>query len=229
MHLLDDPRAERLSPSARRLLRRPRPRYRGHLHRYAAPIFLAVGIALTIGADGRRETLSMGVYVLGTTAMLAVSALVHLRDWPIERVELMVRLDHSAIFLMFATTATPIALLGLDAPVSGWLIGVTWVGATVGIVAEWIPVHPPAGVMNGAYLVLGWSMLAFTPWMISALTASQVGLLLGGGAAYTLGAIVVGARWPDPWTDSFGYHEIWHVFVVLAVVLHTAMVMSLAL
>ena len=54
------------------------------------------------------------------------------------------------------------------------------------------------------------------------------GVLLGGGAAYTVGAIVVGARWPDPWTDSFGYHEIWHVFVVIAASLHTAMAVSLA-
>lgn len=186
-----------------------------------------VGIGLTIGADGIRATVAMGIFSVGTSAMLGVSALVHVRDWPIERVELLVRLDHSAIFLMFATSPTPIALLALDAPVSGWLLGVAWIGASVGIIAEWIPIHPPSGVMNAAYLVLGWSMLAFIPWMISALTVAQVVLLLAGGAAYTTGAIVVGARWPDPWPESFGYHEIWHVFVVVAVVLHVAMAISL--
>lgn len=183
---------------------------------------------LTVGADGNRATIAMAIFSLGNTAMLGVSAVVHLRDWPIERVELMVRLDHTAIFLMFATTATPIALLGLDGSVSSWLLVVAWVGAAVGIIAEWVPIHPPAGVMNGAYLTFGWSMVVFVPWMISALTAGQVALLLGGGAAYTVGAIVVGARWPDPWTDSFGYHEIWHTFVVLAVSLHVAMAVSLA-
>jgi hemolysin III len=227
VQLLDDPRAEGLSSSARRLLRRPRPRYRGLLHRYAALASVLVGIGLTIGADGVRATVAMGIFSAGTSAMLGVSALVHVRDWPIERVELLVRLDHSAIFLMFATSPTPIALLALDAPVSGWLLGVAWIGASVGIIAEWIPIHPPSGVMNAAYLVLGWSMLAFIPWMISALTVAQVVLLLAGGAAYTTGAIVVGARWPDPWPDSFGYHEIWHVFVVVAVVLHVAMAISL--
>ncbi len=227
VQLLDDPRADGLSPSARRLLRRPRPRYRGILHRYAAVASLLVGIVVAIGADGPRATFALAFFSLGTTAMLGVSAIVHCRDWPIERVELMVRLDHSAIFLMFATTATPIALLALDAPVSGWLLGVTWVGASIGIIAEWIPVHPPAGVMNGVYLVLGWSMLVFSPWMVSALTLPQVVMLMGGGGAYTLGAIVVGARWPDPWSDTFGYHEIWHVFVVIAVVFHVALAISL--
>lgn len=228
MQLLDDPRADTLSPSARRLLRRPRPRFRGVLHRYAALASIVAGVVLTLGADGNRATLAMAVFSLGNTAMLGVSAIVHLRDWPIERVELMVRLDHTAIFLMFATTATPIAMLGLDGNVAAWMLGVAWVGATLGILAEWTPIHPPAGVMNGAYLVFGWSMFAFIPWLISALTVEQVALLLGGGAAYTVGAIVVGARWPDPWTDSFGYHEIWHVFVVIAVALHVAMAVSLA-
>jgi len=63
--------------------------------------------------------------------------------------------------------------------------------------------------------------------MVSALTLPQVVLLMGGGGAYTLGAIVVGARWPDPWSDTFGYHEIWHVFVVIAVVFHVALAISL--
>ena len=198
------------------------------LHRWAAVASVVVGVAVTSGADGSRATLAMAVFSIGNTAMLGVSAIVHLRDWPIERVELMVRLDHCAIFLMFATTATPIALLGLDPPAAGWLLGVAWTGAVLGIVAEWIPVHPPAGVVNGAYLVFGWSMVVFIPWMITGLTVGEVALLLGGGAAYTLGAIVVGARRPDPWTDTFGYHEIWHVFVVVAVAAHTAMAVSLA-
>jgi hemolysin III len=227
VELLDDPRAVDLSHSARRLLRRPRPRYRGVLHRWAAPLSVPVGVAVTLTADGARATFALAVFSMGVTAMLGVSALVHLRDWPIDRVELMVRLDHTAIFLMFATTSTPIALLALDAPVSGWMFGVAWVGAAAGIAAEWVPFHPPAGVMNGAYLVFGWSMLAFTPWMIASLTAGQLVLLFGGGAAYTVGAVIVGARRPDPWTDVFGYHEIWHVFVVVAVSFHTALAASL--
>jgi hemolysin III len=228
VQLLDDPRAEHLSASARRLLRRPRPRFRGVLHRWAAVASVLAGVVLVVGADGQRATLAMVILSIGNTSMLGVSAIVHLRDWPIERVELMVRLDHNAIFLMFATTATPIAMLGLEGPVSNWLLVVAWTGAILGILAEWTPIHPPAGVMNAAYLTFGWSMVVFVPWMISALSVGEVVLLIGGGAAYTIGSLVVGSRWPDPWTDSFGYHEIWHVFVVLAVVLHAAMGISLA-
>jgi hemolysin III len=225
--LIDDPRAAALSPSARRLLRRPRPRYRGVLHRWAAIAAVPVGIALVAGGDGARARLALAAFAVGTGLMFAVSALVHHRDWGIDRVELMVRLDHSAIFVKFATTVTPLGMLGLDPPASGWLLAIVWTGSILGILAEWVPVHPPRGVMNGLYLALGWSMLIFTPWLFRALTTAELVWLFAGGLAYTVGAVIVGARRPDPWPDTFGYHEVWHVFVVVAVVCHTVMAASL--
>ena len=141
-----------LSSSARRLLVRPRPRYRGVLHRWAALASILVGVVITIRADGTRATVALAVFSVGVFAMLATSALVHSRDWETHQVERLVRLDHSAIFLMFATTGTPLARLGLDAPASTWLLVVIWTGAVLGIVAEWLPVHPPAGIMNAAWV-----------------------------------------------------------------------------
>ena len=217
-----------LSASAVRLLRRPRPRFRGYLHRWAALASIPLGVTLTVLAQGTRAQLSMLVYSLGITAMLGVSAVVHGRDWPARKVELLVRIDHSVIFVMFGTCATPIALLGLDSPVSVLLLAVAWTGALLGIIGVWAPMHPRAGVMNGAYLGFGWSMVVFAPWLIMSLSILESVLLFAGGAAYTLGAVVVGARRPDPWPDTFGYHEIWHVHVVVAIVCHTLLLISLA-
>ena len=197
------------------------------LHLWAAIGSVPLGVALVALADGTRARVSLLLFAIGATLMLGISALVHDREWSVDRVETMVRLDHTAIFLTFATTVTPVAVLGLDPPVSGWLLGLVWVGAVLGVVIEWLPIHPPTGVVNGLYLTLGWSMVVFLPWLVTSLTLAQLGLLLAGGVAYTLGAVVVGARRPDPWTDIFGYHEIWHVFVVLAVLCHAAMAASL--
>ncbi len=226
--LLDDPRAASLSPSARRLLRRPRPRFRGVLHRWAAIASVPLGILLVVGADGARASWSMVIFCFGTSAMLSASAITHARDWPIERVEMLIRLDHSAIFLTFATASFPLAVLAVDAPASGWMLGLAFLGSGVGIAAEWMPFHPPPGVMNAAYLVFGAALLIFTPWLFSALSILDLLLLFGGGAAYVVGAVVVGARRPDPWTDVFGYHEIWHVFVVLAAACHYLLAARLA-
>ncbi len=175
---------------------------------------------MVILANGGRAKGATAVFALGAMVMLGTSAIVHIRDWPRERVELLVRLDHSAIFLAFATSATPIALLALDGSRSATLFCFAWVGTLLGITAEWVPIHPPAGVVNTAYLIFGGSFLGFIPWLWDSLTVPQLILLLGGGAAYALGALIVGSQWPNPWPDSFGYHEIWHVLVIVGVGSH---------
>ncbi len=226
--LLEDPRADSLSPSARRLLRRPRPRYRGVLHRWASLASVPAGAVLVIGADGGRAKFAMLVFSVGALAMLGTSAIVHLRDWPIERVESLVRLDHAAIFLTYATTATPIALLALDGRASTWMLVCTWVGASAGIMLEWAPFHPPAGAVNAIFFAFGGVVPVFSPWLIDAFTLSQGIWFVVGLLTYALGAFIVGARKPDPWTDVFGYHEIWHVFVVVAIGAHYALAIDLA-
>ena len=188
---------------------------------------MPVGVVAAIAADGGRATFSMIVFAIGATIMLGTSALVHWRDWPIERVEMLIRLDHSAIFVMYATSATPIALMALTDRQATFLLGFAYVGALGGIVAEFLPFHPPRGVVNAIYITFGLSFLVFIPWMLDGLTTGQFLLLMVGGAFYAVGAIIVGAQWPDPWTDSFGYHEIWHVFVVVATVLHYALALQL--
>jgi hemolysin III len=226
--LLEDPRADSLSPSARRLLRRPRPRYRGILHRWAALASIPAGAVLVIGADGTRSKIACLFFAFGALAMLGTSAVVHWRDWPIERVESLVRFDHAAIFLTYATTATPIALLALDGNIAMWLLATTWVGATVGIILEWAPFHPPAGVVNTIFFGFGGVVPVFSPWLIDGFTLSQGLWFVAGLLTYALGAFIVGARYPDPWTDVFGYHEIWHVFVVVAIGAHYGLVIDLA-
>lgn len=197
------------------------------LHRWAAVASVPAGVVATALAEGSIETVAMAVFALGTTIMLGTSALVHLRDWPIERVELLIRLDHSAIFVMYATSATPIALMALSDRQATVLLVFAYVGAAAGIIAEFLPFHPPRGLVNTIYLVFGLSFLVFLPWLIAGLSIAQFAWLLGGGAFYAVGSIVVGAQWPDPWTNSFGYHEIWHVFVVCAAGIHFGLAMGL--
>ncbi|MFP5308155.1 MAG: PAQR family membrane homeostasis protein TrhA [Actinomycetes bacterium] len=144
--------------------------------------------------------------------------------WPEHTTELLFRLDHTAIYLAFGGTATPLALLGL----SGWhrtaLLWGLWGAAAVGIVLEWLPFAPPKGFSNGVYLTMGWATMLLLPGLWSTAGVDAVVLLLVGGAFYTVGAIVVGLRRPDPDPLVFGYHEIWHLFVIAAVVAHYTMV-----
>ena len=73
---------------------------------------------------------------------------------------------------------------------------------------------------------MGWAAVAAAPALASHLTRVQLGLIVAGGVAYTVGFPVLLLKRPDPWPRSFGYHEVWHGFTVVAAVLHFGMVAS---
>ena len=74
---------------------------------------------------------------------------------------------------------------------------------------------------------MGWAAVAAAPALGSSLTLGQLALIVGGGLAYTIGFPVLLLRRPDPWPRSFGYHEVWHGFTVVAAALHFGAVVSL--
>ena len=80
---------------------------------------------------------------------------------------------------------------------------------------------PAAASPRGAlYIALGWVSVGATPQLLRELTGAQLVLIAVGGLLYTVGAIFLATNWPDPFPRVFGYHEVWHVLVVAAVVCH---------
>jgi hemolysin III len=219
--------APELSPSFVRLLDRPRPSWRGRLHRWAAAASVPVGIGLVVLAGGTVATYAALVFAVGITTMFGVSAAVHWRAWPSRRYHRLIQLDHTAIFVCCAATATPVALLALDGGARVALMVGMWLGVAIGVVLEWLPFHPPRGVMNTMFLTLGWYPVLFLPALWRGMDGVTFALMVAGGLVYTVGAIVVGAQRPDPSPGVFGYHEVWHLLVIVAVALHCAMVLRL--
>jgi hemolysin III len=217
-----------LSPSVVRMLSRPRPRWRGVSHRWAFVISLPVGVVEIVLAHGSSAKTALAFFAVGASFMFGVSALVHLRPWPVARYHRLIQLDHTAIYVCIAAQAVPVGLLVLQGPLRVTLLAVLGVGAFVGVVLEWLPFHPPKGLMNALFLTLGWFPLVLLPWIYHGTNAVNFALLVVGGALYSAGAFVVGAMRPDPWPATFGYHEIWHVCVIVAVVLHSVMAWRLA-
>lgn len=217
-------RLARSHSTERALATEVRPALRGVSHRVAASLAAPAALWLVVAAPPGRARVAAGVFGACITAMLAASAVVHHRRWSPHVTEVLFRLDHTGIYLAIAGTATPIGMLALH----GWhrdvvLWGV-WAAALVGIAIEWLPFRTPRGVAHTLYLVMGWATVPFLPAIVANRGWVAGALLLGGGVLYTTGAIVVAVGRPDPVPEVFGYHEVWHLLVVLAVVLHYAMV-----
>jgi hemolysin III len=206
-----------------------KPRLRGVSHVYALFVAVVAGVALVVTAPAGVATFAATVYATTLAGMFGASALYHRGDWPPETARRLLQLDHTAIFLLIAGTYTPIALLAVDGPMRVATLVAVWTIAAAGIGFEWMPIPAPRGYVTGVYMGLGWiGAFAFVPlWEKTG--ALGVALIAGGGLAYTIGAIVHAARRPDPWPDVFGYHEIFHVFVIVAALMHYCAIAFLVL
>ena len=213
-----------ISESVRRALLQVRPRWRGLMHRAAAPLSVAAGIALVATAPAGASRVGAAVFSVGASLMFVASALVHMRRWSIPVWETLFRLDHAAIFLLIATSATPVAVIALEGRSATLLLWAVWIGAAIGVSLRMLPFHPPRGLMNTLFLALGWVPIFVAPALVRALDVPVLVLIAVEGLLYSVGALMLGARWPDPSPRVFGYHEVWHTLVTVAVLVHFVVV-----
>jgi len=208
---------------------RPKPRLRGVSHFYAFFVAVALGVGAIVSAPSGIATFAATVYAVGMACMFGASALYHRPHWSVAHAARALQLDHSAIFVMIAGTVTPIALLAVEPPMRAVVLALVWGVALGGIVFEWLPVHRLRGYSTAVYLALGWAGVLGVGGLWESTGALGVGLVAAGGLLYTIGAVVHAARRPDPWPEVFGYHEIFHAFVIAAALAHYVAITFLVL
>jgi hemolysin III len=204
-----------------------RPLLRGWLHLMAFVVSLPAG-ALLLGLSAATISARLGaiIYASAVAMLFAVSASYHRGRWGAVAHRRMKRLDHGTIFLMIAGSYTPICLLVLDGATAMVLLVAVWAGATTGFVMAMTGVAEKRIIGLASYVALGWVALAALPQLVERVGGADFALLACGGVAYTLGAIGLGLRWPDPFPRVFGYHEVWHVMVVAAAACHYVVIAS---
>ena len=141
------------------------------------------------------------------------------------------RFDHGAIFLLIAGTYTPILVQALrpDSPRLAWtVLLVVWTIALCGLVFKLLWIEAPRWLSTGLYLVMGWLAVGAIVPLARALGGASMAWMLAGGAFYTVGAAIYGLKRPNL-RPGFGFHELWHVFVLLGWGCHAVMVYRVAL
>jgi hemolysin III len=206
-----------------------RPRFRGVSHHIAFYVALVSGVVLIAGARDRRTMAVIALYVVSLASMFGASALLHRSDWGPRAFAWLRRIDHAMIFACIAGTYTPFCLLGLDSPAGMRLLILVWSAAGLGILRALLWPHAPRVVSSALYVTVGWVMLVYFPEVHAALAPAAFALLVIGGAVFTIGAVVYLFRRPDPWPKVFGYHEVFHVLIVLGCVCHFAAIERVAL
>ena len=195
------------------------PRLRGVFHQYAFFVAVVAGLVLIVLADGSVERLAVWVYAAALSAMLGASALYHRFPWRTAAARLRARrVDHAMIFVFIASTYTAFVLLGFGGALRPVVLTSVWGGAALGVVLELRWIHGPRWLTAVAYLAVGWIGVVALPEIFPTLGVAVAVLLIVGAGLYTIGALAYATTWPNPFPNTFGFHEVFHLLVVAAAV-----------
>jgi hemolysin III len=194
-----------------------KPKWRGVLHQ--AAFVVAVGLAplLILTADGGRAQFAAAVFAGSVVACFGASALYHRVTWKPRARLWMRRIDHAGVYLLIAGTYTPVSMLVLRGAWRPVVLTIIWAGAAAAIVLKFVWVGAPKWLAAAIGIALGWVAVVVLPQLVGRVNLAAVILLVAGGLAYTLGAIVYVRRRPDPVPAVFGYHELFHALTIVGV------------
>jgi hemolysin III len=136
------------------------------------------------------------------------------------------RIDHIMIFLVIAGSYTPLCLVPLRGPWGWSLFGTIWGVALAGIVLKLFWMNLPRWISTLIYLGMGWLCVVAVYPLTQILDPAPLAWLALGGLFYSIGAVVYTFKKPDPFPTVFGFHEIWHICVLLGSACHVWLVLG---
>ncbi|NRD77956.1 hemolysin III family protein [Bacillus sp. BRMEA1] len=130
------------------------------------------------------------------------------------------RLDHSMIFVLIAGTYTPFCFISLNGKTGAILFSIIAGVAICGIVFKMVWFHCPRWISTALYIAMGWMVVFVFPPLSSSLNPSGLFLLVLGGIFYTIGGVIYGTKPKFLKFKQWGFHEIFHVFILLGSFAH---------
>lgn len=181
-------------------------------------VLSAVGLILMIYYAVDKGTVwhivSFSIFGGSLILLYTASTLYHLLCISDKGVRVLRKIDHMMIYVLIAGTYTPICLVPLR---GGWgysLLITIWGIAITGIIMKLLWFDAPRWLYTLFYLIMGWLVIiAFWP-MIKTIPAAGMAWLVSGGILYSIGAVIYGTKWPPLRSKIFGFHEIFHLFVL---------------
>lgn len=189
---------------------------------------LGVLISRALAAGTVWHLVSFPIFGAGLLLLYTASTLYHSLRLPPGPTATLRRLDHIMVFVLIAASYTPFCLLPLRGPWGWSLFGTVWGLAAAGAVLKLLWLDAPRWVSVGFYLAMGWLVVVAVYPLAKTAPPASLAWLAAGGLFYTVGAVGYAIKWPSPWPGRFGFHDVWHLFVMGGSLSHFAAVLSLA-
>jgi len=199
-------------------------------HWGGAILALAGLIALIIVGWGTpAKVVSLIIYGASLIFLFSASATYHMVRVKEKALEIFRKIDHSAIFCLIAGTYTPFCINAFTGFWKWGMLTIIWSLAVIGIGVKAVIIRVPRWLNAGIYLAMSWLVVAAGGQLLAALPAWILTWLIVGGVIYTIGAVVYITKIFNFKPGIFGFHEVWHIFVLLAAAAHFVAVLGVAL
>ncbi len=199
-------------------------------HLFAALLSVA-GLAFLVRQGIMRGTawhaVSFAIFGASLVLLYTASTLYHALPLSPRWTLVLRKLDHLMIFVLIAGSYTPFCLLPLRGPWGWSLLGAIWGCAGLGMAVKLAWPAAPRWLSVGFYVFMGWLVLVAIYPLALSVTAAVLAWLFAGGVLYTAGAVLYATKWPHLWPGRFGFHELWHLFVMGGSLAHFVAVISL--
>jgi hemolysin III len=195
----------------------------------AALALIGLITLLLVGWGTPAKVISLAIYGASLIFLFSASATYHMVNRKDKILEIFRKVDHAAIFLLIAGTYTPFCVNAFTGFWKWGMLTILWSLALIGIIVKIFYVRSPRWLNAGIYVVMGWLGIAAAGQIFNALPVWVVTWLVAGGVIYTLGAVVYSTKIFNFKPGVFGFHEVWHIFVMVAAAAHFVAVMGVAL
>ena len=191
------------------------PKLRGWFHLGAIPVVIIASLVLFILSNSSLK-FSVALYSITAIMLFSVSAIYHRVPWSPAKKVMWRRWDHANINLLIAGSYTPFAVALLEGRDRITLLAVVWIGALIGVAARVFWVGAPRWLYVANYLLLGWVAVIYTPHLYKEGGLWVLLPIIIGGLFYSVGAIFYALKKPGRYAKYFGFHELFHIFVLAA-------------
>lgn len=187
-------------------------------------ILSAVGFLVllfaSISTGNQIKIISSIIFSMGLLGLYSASTIYHWSTLPQKALETLRKVDHIMIYFLIAATYTPICLITLQGKVGYTLLTVVWALAFTGIILKIFWLNAPRLLYTSFYIILGWSAIFVIYPLASRIVSSGLLLIVWGGISYTIGGVLYAIKPKKLKIWKFGYHEIFHIFILLGSLLH---------
>lgn len=181
---------------------------------------LAMVIKTSVKTGSALEITAVTIFGISMILLYSASATYHMVIAKAHVIAFLRRLDHSMIYILIAGTYTPFCLISLEGSLGWTLFAIVAVAAVLGVVFKMVWFHCPRWLSTGIYILLGWLIIFFISPLSHRLDPTGLFLLAFGGVMYTIGGVIYAVKPKFLQSKYMGFHEIFHIFILLGSISH---------